>query len=151
MLDALGGNIRVDARGAQVMRVLPRLNEDVNEEWISDKTRFAYRRPDAASGSTGRMMRQGGKLARRPGDEALRRHRRPARTASTGAQDRGDRRRSGATAESMVALKDLMTRARLAATSTAARTAPGSMPAPRGSYLFNTDDRRHRAGRCHAC
>lgn len=40
-LDAVGSNIRVDARGAEVMRVLPRLNEDVNEEWISDKTRFA--------------------------------------------------------------------------------------------------------------
>ena len=41
VLDAMGCNIRVDARGPQVMRVLPRLNEDVNEEWISDKTRFA--------------------------------------------------------------------------------------------------------------
>jgi NADH-quinone oxidoreductase subunit G len=40
-MDALGSNIRVDARGAQVMRVLPRLNEDINEEWISDKTRYA--------------------------------------------------------------------------------------------------------------
>ena len=40
-MDALGSNIRVDARGAQVMRVLPRLNEEVNEEWISDKTRYA--------------------------------------------------------------------------------------------------------------
>ena len=41
VMDAVGSNIRVDARGRQVMRVLPRLNEDVNEEWISDKTRFA--------------------------------------------------------------------------------------------------------------
>ncbi len=40
--DAVGSNIRVDARGREVMRVLPRLNEDVNEEWISDRTRFAY-------------------------------------------------------------------------------------------------------------
>ena len=39
--DALGSNIRVDTRGPEVMRVLPRLHEDVNEEWISDKTRFA--------------------------------------------------------------------------------------------------------------
>lgn len=39
--DALGSAIRVDSRGTEVMRVLPRLNEDVNEEWISDKTRFA--------------------------------------------------------------------------------------------------------------
>lgn len=41
VLDALGSNIRVDSRGLQVMRVLPRLNDDVNEEWINDKTRFA--------------------------------------------------------------------------------------------------------------
>ncbi len=41
VLDAVGSNIRIDARGSQVMRVLPRLNEDINEEWISDKTRYA--------------------------------------------------------------------------------------------------------------
>ncbi len=42
VMDAMGCNIRVDARGMEVMRVLPRLNEEINEEWISDKTRFAY-------------------------------------------------------------------------------------------------------------
>ncbi len=42
VMDAVGSNIRIDARGSEVMRVLPRLHEDVNEEWISDKTRFAY-------------------------------------------------------------------------------------------------------------
>ncbi len=42
VLDAVGSNIRVDSRGLEVLRVLPRLNEDINEEWISDKTRFAY-------------------------------------------------------------------------------------------------------------
>ena len=41
VLDAVGSNIRIDARGGEVMRILPRLHEDVNEEWISDKTRFA--------------------------------------------------------------------------------------------------------------
>jgi NADH dehydrogenase (ubiquinone) Fe-S protein 1 len=41
VMDAIGSNIRVDARGIEVMRVLPRLNDDINEEWISDKTRFA--------------------------------------------------------------------------------------------------------------
>src|SRR5216683_3496472 len=41
VLDAVGSNIRIDSRGTQVLRVLPRLNEAVNEEWISDKTRFA--------------------------------------------------------------------------------------------------------------
>ncbi|AOA62927.1 Subunit of mitochondrial NADH:ubiquinone oxidoreductase (complex I) [Komagataella phaffii CBS 7435] len=39
--DALGSNVRVDTRGIEVMRVLPRLNDEINEEWISDKTRFA--------------------------------------------------------------------------------------------------------------
>ena len=41
VMDAQGANIRIDARGSQVMRVMPRLNEAVNEEWISDKTRYA--------------------------------------------------------------------------------------------------------------
>lgn len=41
VLDALGSAIRVDSRGQQVMRILPRLHEEINEEWISDKSRFA--------------------------------------------------------------------------------------------------------------
>lgn len=41
VMNALGSNIRVDTRGMEVMRVIPRLNDDVNEEWIDDKTRFA--------------------------------------------------------------------------------------------------------------
>jgi NADH dehydrogenase (ubiquinone) Fe-S protein 1 len=41
VLDGLGSNVRVDSRGLQVMRVIPRLNDDINEEWINDKTRFA--------------------------------------------------------------------------------------------------------------
>jgi NADH-quinone oxidoreductase subunit G len=41
VMDAVGTNIRLDARGREVMRALPRLNEDVNEEWASDKTRHA--------------------------------------------------------------------------------------------------------------
>jgi NADH-quinone oxidoreductase subunit G len=41
VMDALGSAIRVDARGNEVMRVLPRINEDVNEEWLSDKSRYA--------------------------------------------------------------------------------------------------------------
>ncbi|XP_030452157.1 NADH dehydrogenase [ubiquinone] iron-sulfur protein 1, mitochondrial [Syzygium oleosum] len=40
--DAVGSNVRIDSRGPEVMRILPRLNEDINEEWISDKTRFCY-------------------------------------------------------------------------------------------------------------
>ncbi|YP_001874760.1 NADH dehydrogenase subunit 11 (mitochondrion) [Hemiselmis andersenii] len=40
--DAVGSNIRIDIRGYEIMRILPRLNEKINEEWISDKTRFAF-------------------------------------------------------------------------------------------------------------
>src|ERR1700741_4037128 len=41
VFDAVGSNIRVDVRGPEVMRVLPRTNDDVNEEWIADKSRHA--------------------------------------------------------------------------------------------------------------
>ncbi len=42
VMDALGSAIRVDTRGREVMRIMPRVNEDINEEWISDKTRFIW-------------------------------------------------------------------------------------------------------------
>lgn len=53
VMDAVGSNIRIDSRGVEVMRILPRLNEEINEEWISDKTRFCcdglkYQRLDKA-------------------------------------------------------------------------------------------------------
>jgi NADH-quinone oxidoreductase subunit G len=68
--DAVGSNIRIDSRGGEVMRVLPRLHEDINEEWISDKTRFAY-------DGLGRQrldrpyVRRDGKLQATTWDEAL--------------------------------------------------------------------------------
>ena len=42
VLDGVGSNIRIDSRGREVMRIVPRLNEEVNEVWISDKARFSY-------------------------------------------------------------------------------------------------------------
>lgn len=42
VMDGIGSNIRIDTRGTQVFRIQPRVNDDVNEEWIHDKTRFAY-------------------------------------------------------------------------------------------------------------
>src|SRR5690606_10964514 len=62
--------IRVDSRGREVMRVLPRVNEAINEEWISDKTRFIWdglrsQRLDRP------YVRQGGKLQPASWDEAL--------------------------------------------------------------------------------
>jgi NADH-quinone oxidoreductase subunit G len=70
VLDAVGSNIRVDARDARILRVLPRLNEAVNEEWISDKTRFAVdglvrRRLDRP------YIRRGGRLVEADWGEAL--------------------------------------------------------------------------------
>jgi NADH-quinone oxidoreductase subunit G len=70
VMDALGSNIRIDARGPEVLRVLPRLNEEINEEWISDKTRYACdglkrQRLDRP------YVRKGGKLVAVSWDEAL--------------------------------------------------------------------------------
>ena len=70
VMDALGSAIRVDARGSAVLRVLPRVNEDINEEWISDKTRYAVdglarQRLDRP------YIRQGGKLRAASWSEAL--------------------------------------------------------------------------------
>ena len=42
VMDALGSNIRIDTKGREVMRILPRNNDAVNEEWINDKTRFIW-------------------------------------------------------------------------------------------------------------
>ncbi|MFC7050550.1 NADH-quinone oxidoreductase subunit NuoG [Emcibacter nanhaiensis] len=68
--DALGSNIRVDARGREVLRVLPRLHDDVNEEWISDKARHAIdglhvRRLDRP------YVKKGGKLVEASWNEAF--------------------------------------------------------------------------------
>ena len=42
VMDGIGSNIRIDLKGEKILRVQPRINEDINEEWISDKTRYAY-------------------------------------------------------------------------------------------------------------
>ena len=68
--DAIGANIRIDARGREVLRILPRVNDDVNEEWLSDKARFM------ADGLTKRRLdrpwiRVDGKLVPVTWDEAL--------------------------------------------------------------------------------
>ncbi len=42
VMDAVGSNIRIDARGKDVLRILPRLHEEVNEEWLADKSRFIW-------------------------------------------------------------------------------------------------------------
>ena len=70
VMDALGSNIRVDTKGREVMRILPRNHDDVNEEWISDKTRFVWdglrrQRLDQP------YVRKGGKLKPATWDEAF--------------------------------------------------------------------------------
>ena len=75
-MDAVGSAIRVDARGREVMRILPRINEAVNEEWISDKTRYVVGRPDDSSASTGPIVRENGTPAARDLERGVRGHRR---------------------------------------------------------------------------
>jgi len=70
VMDALGANIRVDTKGREVMRFLPRNHDGVNEEWISDKTRFVWdglrrQRLDTP------YIRENGKLRKAGWDEAL--------------------------------------------------------------------------------
>ncbi|MFN6952059.1 MAG: NADH-quinone oxidoreductase subunit NuoG [Albidovulum sp.] len=70
VMDALGSNIRVDTKGREVMRILPRNHDGVNEEWISDKTRFVWdglrrQRLDVP------YVREGGKLRKATWVEAL--------------------------------------------------------------------------------
>ena len=42
VMESIGANIQVDTRGAEIMRILPRVHEEINEEWVSDKTRQAF-------------------------------------------------------------------------------------------------------------
>jgi NADH-quinone oxidoreductase subunit G len=134
VMDAVGSAIRVDTRGREVMRILPRTNEDVNEEWISDKTRHVVdglraQRLDAP------YVREGGRLRAASWNEAF------ALIAQKVKAARPDR--IGAIAgdlcavEEMFALKDLMTR--LGSKNVDARQR-GSMIDPRwgrAAYLFN--------------
>ena len=132
--DAVGSNIRVDTRGREVMRVLPRLNEDINEEWISDKTRFACdglrrQRIDTP------YVRRGGTLEPASWAEAFaaiadRLDGAPGERLAAIAGDLAD-------GESMVALKDLM--AGLGCAHIDCRQDGAKLDGTvRSSYLFNT-------------
>ena len=104
VMDALGSAIRVDTRGREVMRILPRNNDAVNEEWISDKTRHVA---DGlrASASTGPTCARTAGWRRRAGTRRW-----PLVAAKLKAtRARADRRhrRRPADAEEMIALKDL--------------------------------------------
>jgi NADH dehydrogenase (ubiquinone) Fe-S protein 1 len=107
VLDAVGSNIRIDTRGQEVMRVLPRLNDDINEEWISDKSRFSY---DGLKRQrlTTPLIKKGNEFVPATWPEALER-------IAVGLQDIKGEQMVGiagqlADAESLVALKDLFNR-----------------------------------------
>ena len=105
VLDAVGANIRVDARGPEVLRIIPRINEAVNEEWMADRGRFSFdglkrRRLDRP------WVKKDGKLAPATWPEAF------AAIATKFSALPGDRigaiAGALADAESVLALKDLM-------------------------------------------
>jgi NADH-quinone oxidoreductase subunit G len=134
VMDGLGSNIRVDARGREVMRILPRVHEGINEEWISDKTRFVWdglrtQRLDRP------YVKKGGKLQPATWGEAF------AAIAAIVKATEGSR--IGAVAgdlagvEDMYALKALMTA--LGSANIDARPAGSALDARKGraSYIFN--------------
>src|SRR5689334_15117606 len=107
VMDALGSAIRVDTRGREVMRILPRVNDDVNEEWISDKTRHVVdglrtQRLDQP------YVRQNGRLVPATWQQAFAAV--ATRVKATSPKRIGAIAGDLAAIEEMVALKDLMTR-----------------------------------------
>jgi NADH-quinone oxidoreductase subunit G len=132
--DAVGTNIRVDARGSEVLRILPRTNDAVNEEWMADKGRFAHdglkrRRLDKP------WVRRDGRLQPATWPEAF------AAIAARLNGLPGDRIGAIAgdlcDAESMLALKDLM--ASLGSTNLDCRQDGAAIDASRREfYLFNS-------------
>ncbi len=134
VLDAVGANIRIDSKGAEVMRVLPRLNEDINEEWLSDRSRFSYdglkrQRLDTP------YVRKDGKLQAVGWNEALEvvASKLKSTDASKIAAIAGDL----ACSESLKALKDLMSALEVSSIDCRQDGAKLSA-APRSSYLFNS-------------
>ncbi len=134
VMDAQGCNIRVDTRGPQVMRVLPRLNEEVNEEWISDKARHACdglsrQRLDRP------YIRVNGKLKPASWAEAFAAI--AAKVKSTSPDKMAAVVGDLAAAEDIKALKDLMTALRV--TNLDCRQDGAKIKGgPRETYLFNS-------------
>jgi NADH-quinone oxidoreductase subunit G len=132
-MDAVGSNIRVDARGPEVLRVLPRVNDDVNEEWISDKTRFVV-------DGLGRQrldkpyVRQNGKLKPASWEDALAAI--AVRLKNTAPEKIAAITGDLVSAEPVKALKDLMTS--LGVANLDCRQDGAKLGGARASYLFNT-------------
>ena len=134
VMDALGSNIRADYRGSEVMRILPRVNEGINEEWLSDKSRYVV------DGLTARRLdrpwlRENGKLRPATWDEALGAV--AARLKAASADRIGVVAGDLQDAESMKATLDLF-RA-LGSTNTDCRQDGAALGyGPRESWLFNS-------------
>ena len=135
VMDAVGSNIRVDTRGREVMRIMPRVNEAVNEEWISDKTRFIWdglrtQRLDRP------YIRENGKLRAASWPEAFAAI--ASRVKSAKPDAIGALAGPLAGAEEMFALKALMTA--LGSANTDIRPAGSALDPANGraSYLFNS-------------
>ena len=133
VMDAVGSNIRIDARGREVMRILPRLHEDVNEEWLGDKSRFIWdglknQRLDRP------YIRENGKLRPASWDEAFAMAADRIKAAGAGktAALVGDL----VPAEAVKALKDLTDS--LGIENRDCRQDGAMLGGERSSYLFNT-------------
>ncbi|MEO6015495.1 MAG: NADH-quinone oxidoreductase subunit NuoG [Devosia sp.] len=135
VMDAVGSNIRVDSRGREVMRILPRVNDAVNEEWISDKTRHVWdglksQRLDRP------YVRKNGKLLPASWDEAF-------TAVSNAIKASGMGNKVGAIAgdlasvEDMYALKALMTALGSGMTDVRPPMSGIDPSMPRSAYLFN--------------
>jgi len=134
VMDAVGSAIRIDTRGREVMRILPRVNEDVNEEWISDKTRHVVdglrtQRLDQP------YIRQFGRLAPASWAEAFAAI--AAKVRGTNASRIGAIAGDLATVEEMFALKELMARLGVANIDGRQDGAAFDPAWGRASYLFN--------------
>ena len=134
VLDAVGAAIRVDSRQTEVLRVLPRLNEDVNEEWLADKSRYACdglmrQRLDRP------YLRENGKLREADWNEAFGAI--AAKVKGTSADRIAAIAGDLCDAESMFALKQLM--GSLGVTSIDCRQDGAKLAAgTRGAYVMNT-------------
>ena len=140
VLDALGSNIRIDSRGVQVMRIQPKTNDNVNEEWISDKTRYAY---DGLKFQrlTTPLVKQGDRFVPATWEEALKTI--SDGLAASGAKGNEIQAVAGhlADTESLVALKDLVNR--LGSDNLTLDQPGGNKPTIHGvdirsNYLFNS-------------
>jgi NADH-quinone oxidoreductase subunit G len=135
VMDAVGSNIRVDSRGREVMRILPRVNDAVNEEWISDKTRHVWdglksQRLDRP------YVRTNGKLQPASWDEAFAAIAKAIKASGMGNKV-GAIAGDLAAVEDMYALKALMTALGSGMTGVRPPMSGIDPSMPRSSYLFN--------------